>query len=78
MYVGFKVKTSKNNSLKGSEIIIWTTTPWTIPANKALAYNKDLDYSIIEINSASEKFDSKKDAIYFCENATNEQICLKT
>ena len=23
--------------------------PWTIPANKALAYNKDLDYTVIEI-----------------------------
>ena len=60
VYVGFKVKTSNVNLLKGSEIIIWTTTPWTIPANKALAYNKDLDYSIIEINSISEYFDNKK------------------
>ena len=60
VYVGFKVKTSKINFLKGAEIIIWTTTPWTIPANKALAYNKNLDYSIIEINSTSENFDNKK------------------
>ncbi len=60
VYVGFKVKTSKNNLLKGAEVIIWTTTPWTIPANKALAYNKNLDYSIIETNSLSENFDNKK------------------
>jgi len=60
VYVGFKVKTSKINSLKGADIIIWTTTPWTIPANKALAYNKSLDYSIIEISSARENFDNKK------------------
>ena len=26
--------------LNDSEIVIWTTTPWTIPANKALAYNE--------------------------------------
>jgi len=60
IYVGFKVKTSKINLLKNSEIIIWTTTPWTIPANKALAYNKNLDYSIIEINSPLENFNNKK------------------
>ena len=30
-------------------IIIWTTTPWTIPANKALAYNESLDYLLIKI-----------------------------
>ena len=60
VYVGFKVKTSKINLLKGAEIIIWTTTPWTIPANKALAYNKNLDYSVVEINSVPENFDGKK------------------
>jgi len=60
VYVGFKVKTSKINLLKDAEIIIWTTTPWTIPANKALAYNKNLDYSIIEINSVSGNFNNKK------------------
>ncbi len=30
-------------------ILIWTTTPWTLPANLALAFNPDFDYVIIEI-----------------------------
>ena len=30
--------------------VIWTTTPWTLPANKAIGINPDLDYSIIESN----------------------------
>jgi len=29
-------------------ILIWTTTPWTLPANLAVAYNSGLDYSIIQ------------------------------
>ena len=53
IYAGFKVKASKVKSLKEAEVIIWTTTPWTIPANKALAYNKNLDYSVVEINSGT-------------------------
>jgi isoleucyl-tRNA synthetase len=60
VYVGFEIKSSKNDILKDCEIVIWTTTPWTIPANKALAYNKDLDYSIIKIKTASKDFDNKK------------------
>jgi isoleucyl-tRNA synthetase len=36
--------------LEGGEIIIWTTTPWTIPANKALAYNEALDYVLVQLN----------------------------
>ena len=60
IYVGFKVKNSKNNLLKDSEIIIWTTTPWTIPANKALAYNKDLEYSVIKLEDSLSYFTDQK------------------
>ena len=50
IYASFQVKKSKVNELIDSEIIIWTTTPWTIPANKALAYNEGLNYLIIKIS----------------------------
>ena len=50
IYACFSVKESKIEDLIGSEIIIWTTTPWTIPANKALAYSPILTYVIIKIN----------------------------
>ena len=50
IYTSFPVKSSNIKELVGSEIIIWTTTPWTIPANKALAYNEALDYVLIELN----------------------------
>ncbi len=50
IYTSFKVKSSNLKDLVGSEVVIWTTTPWTIPANKALAYNESLDYIILEIN----------------------------
>ncbi len=49
VYVEFKIKKTDKDFLKNTSIVIWTTTPWTIPANKALAYNKDINYSIIEI-----------------------------
>ncbi len=50
IYTSFPIKTSNLKDLVGSEVIIWTTTPWTIPANKALAYNEALDYVVLEIN----------------------------
>ena len=50
IYTSFKVKSSNLKVLNGNEIIIWTTTPWTIPANKALAYNEALDYVILQIS----------------------------
>ena len=33
---------------EGLRIAIWTTTPWTIPANLAVAVNSKLDYSVVE------------------------------
>ena len=50
IYASFPVKSSNIKELNDSEIVIWTTTPWTIPANKALAYNESLDYLLIEVN----------------------------
>ncbi len=37
-------------TLKGKKVfvIIWTTTPWTLPANLALAFHPDLEYAAVE------------------------------
>ncbi|MBD1156945.1 isoleucine--tRNA ligase [Pelagibacterales bacterium SAG-MED20] len=59
IYTAFSVQKSNLKDLEGTEIIIWTTTPWTIPANKALAYNEALDYLIIEIDHGND-FKNKK------------------
>ena len=51
IYAAFKIKKTKKEFLNGASVIIWTTTPWTIPANKALAYNSNIEYSVVEINN---------------------------
>ncbi len=33
-------------SLKGSSVIIWTTTPWTIPGNRAISFSSKIDYGL--------------------------------
>ncbi len=59
IYVAFKVVNTKKDFLKDTNVIIWTTTPWTIPANRALAFNSNIEYSILEINDL-EHFKEKK------------------
>jgi isoleucyl-tRNA synthetase len=34
------------------DVLIWTTTPWTIPANLAIALHPDFDYALFEMNGA--------------------------
>ncbi|WP_080513570.1 isoleucine--tRNA ligase [Saccharolobus islandicus] len=45
IYVKFKIKGEENRYL-----LIWTTTPWTIPSNVFVMVNKDYDYADVEVN----------------------------
>ncbi|MGG0237551.1 isoleucine--tRNA ligase [Bacillus rhizoplanae] len=52
IYVAFPVKDGKN-VLEGDEkFIIWTTTPWTLPANLGISVHPELEYSIVKVEGA--------------------------
>jgi isoleucyl-tRNA synthetase len=40
--------------LSGASIVIWTTTPWTLPGNRAIAFGADIDYVVAEVGTVSE------------------------
>jgi isoleucyl-tRNA synthetase len=42
--VAFEIVESPIPELVGAHAVIWTTTPWTIPANQALAYGPEVEY----------------------------------
>ncbi|EIT3882592.1 class I tRNA ligase family protein, partial [Listeria monocytogenes] len=46
IFVAFKVTDGKGVLDEGTNIVIWTTTPWTIPANMGITVNPDLDYVV--------------------------------
>ncbi len=39
------------SSLTAVSIVIWTTTPWTLPANQAVCFHKDIDYAFVQVGS---------------------------
>ncbi|MGE6631321.1 isoleucine--tRNA ligase [Bacillus sp. NPDC077027] len=47
IYVSFKIKDGKGVLENGEQILIWTTTPWTIPANLGIAVHPNLEYSVL-------------------------------
>lgn len=47
IYVTFQVNTTHPNKLSGAYLVIWTTTPWTLPANQAVAVHPDLSYVLV-------------------------------
>ena len=48
IYVGFKVKDGKGVLAEDVQIVIWTTTPWTIPANLGISVHPTLTYVVVE------------------------------
>ena len=65
IYVLFPVdKTNlKIKDKKNVNILIWTTTPWTIPGNRALAYNKNFSYTLVKEDLSDTYFIAASDLI---------------
>ena len=53
--VRFPVAEAPRPELAGASVLIWTTTPWTIPGNRAVAYGEDVDYRVIEVTEVAER-----------------------
>ncbi|KAF2205907.1 isoleucyl-tRNA synthetase [Delitschia confertaspora ATCC 74209] len=66
-FVRFEVTKPKNpaswwpEEVQDLEAVIWTTTPWTIPANRAIAIHNDMEYSMVHFPAlASQYMGTKK------------------
>ena len=46
--VGFRIAESDAKDLAGAHLLVWTTTPWTLPSNQAVAVNPDVSYVLIK------------------------------
>ncbi|GAY76502.1 isoleucyl-tRNA synthetase [Sporolactobacillus inulinus] len=53
IYVAFHVTDGKGVLNHDEEVIIWTTTPWTMPANLAIAVNPKFEYSVVQVEIAN-------------------------
>lgn len=52
--VKFHIKKSKHKELEGASFLVWTTTPWTLPANVALALNPNENYVLFSMKAGDE------------------------
>ena len=53
VWVKFPVVSVARPALKNASIVIWTTTPWTLPSNRALAYGVDIEYALYEVREVA-------------------------
>ena len=53
IWVKFPV-TEGSDAARGASVVIWTTTPWTIPANRAISYSKEIAYAVYQVEAMEE------------------------
>jgi isoleucyl-tRNA synthetase len=54
VWVRFPIVGAKRPSLRDAAAVIWTTTPWTLPGNRAIAFSEALEYAVIQVDEAAE------------------------
>ena len=55
IWVKFKVAEPADHKLAGANVVIWTTTPWTMPSNKAVVYGEEIAYGLYEITGTPDE-----------------------
>lgn len=58
-------------------VVIWTTTPWTIPSNKAVVYGENYDYGLYEVVDTPEECWAKKGEKYILADKLAEGVFEK-
>ncbi|MBV9151728.1 MAG: isoleucine--tRNA ligase, partial [Alphaproteobacteria bacterium] len=59
VWVRFAILAPSRPELAGASAVIWTTTPWTLPGNRAIAYSPDLEYAVVRVDAVGEKSRAK-------------------
>jgi isoleucyl-tRNA synthetase len=57
VWVRFPIKTTplaRPAAITSASVVIWTTTPWTLPGNRAIAYGEGIDYLLLQVGAAGQ------------------------
>ncbi len=74
---GFERYCKSVRSLASAKVVIWTTTPWTIPSNKAVAYNNTIAYGLYEVTGRPEECWARIGDRYLLADALAEDVLAK-
>ena len=64
--------------LAGAAVAIWTTTPWTMPANRAVAYGDSIEYALVRVDSVAEGSLARPGERLLAALALLPQVCAET
>ena len=71
---GYKGEASTEEMIAGASVVIWTTTPWTIPGNRAIAFSPKISYGLYRVTAAPADNWAKPGATYILADALAESV----
>ena len=79
IWVPFRVRiaggeTKLNADLLSARVVIWTTTPWTIPQNRAVAFNPSISYGLYEVTGRPQDSNAMIGGTYLLADKLAEQV----
>jgi isoleucyl-tRNA synthetase len=74
VWVKFPVVKASKKELEGANFVIWTTTPWTLPSNRGMAYGADMDYALYEVKAIAEGSKAKVGEKLVLSKKLSEQV----
>lgn len=78
IWVPFKVVSGAEGNLASARVVIWTTTPWTIPSNKAVAYNPKINYGLYRVEATEDESWTAPGELYVFADALAEDALGKS
>ncbi|MFQ6017513.1 MAG: isoleucine--tRNA ligase [Kiloniellaceae bacterium] len=74
IWVRFPVVSAANPRLEASNVVVWTTTPWTIPGNRAVAFDAGKPYAVLEVTEAGDRSRAEAGETIVAAKALVEQL----
>ncbi|MBI3446988.1 MAG: isoleucine--tRNA ligase [Magnetospirillum sp.] len=72
IWVKFPVAEASTPALDGAKVVIWTTTPWTMPGNRAIAYGAAFDYVLVEVEACETGLAAPGEKLVLCADLAEQ------
>lgn len=74
IWVPFSIRDGAPGDMTDARVVIWTTTPWTIPSNKAVAFNPKVAYGLYRVDGTEEESWTTKGDLYLLADTLADEV----
>jgi isoleucyl-tRNA synthetase len=74
VWVKFPITSPAHGALAKASVVIWTTTPWTLPGNRAISFSPKIAYGLYKVTDAPADNWAKKDDLLVLADALAESV----